>query len=276
MEVIMDAIRMIDDGLIEKVGSPRRSQSRPIELLNPNGMKIPLIRGPFIDYDYILCEEKFPGGKKIVSEGSYGNWIWVILEGKALMSRETDLMKLPLAYLGEGAFVGTFGDLLFGEHTRSATVTAVEEVHSALLDTHRLAGELMSLSSGFRACLLDMPRRLKDATDNLIRLLADSEMPFQIESRGAGVTTFDCIRPLKDSDMNYSMNSNVVSGGMKENLNLEPFQYEYAKLSRTFRNLIQYTAKSLALTAAMAAGIQKRRCDPLETSKCTCFGQSQK
>jgi hypothetical protein len=60
MEIVLDALRMLDDGVIEKVGPTTAD-----ELLSKKGTKsgdgqkreLPVIKGPAIDYLYILDEE---------------------------------------------------------------------------------------------------------------------------------------------------------------------------------------------------------------------------
>jgi hypothetical protein len=70
----------------------------------------------------------------------------VILEGKALLSKGGGGTDKSLCCLGEGAFIGSLGVLLFGDHVRTMTATAQIQVQSALLDAPRLFAELMSES----------------------------------------------------------------------------------------------------------------------------------
>lgn len=239
MEIILDALRMLDDGLIMKVGTPRRASPNLNQPGNRREGDLPIISGSMIDYDYILSEERFQAGRRIVSEGSYGNWIWVIMEGSALISRETGGTNTSLCYLGEGAFIGSFEVLLFGDHIRSATVTAVDEVHSALVDTHRLSSELMSLSPEFRKYLLGMSDRVKQVTDDLLRLVKGSE-----KSRLGGPTS--------------SLPSTLGPAYGMESLELERFQDEYALLSKTFKSFIQCSASTISIMTKMGSDIRSR------------------
>jgi CRP-like cAMP-binding protein len=190
MEIVLDALRMLDDGVIEKVG-PTTADA----LLSKKGSKskdgqkreLPVIKGPAIDYLYILDEEEFSDGRTVVKEGSHGKWIWVILDGAAQITRETSRGPLTIAKLGEGCFIGSFTSLLFQEYARSATVTAMGDLRLGLLDTQRLAGEFYTLPAEFRNTLSSLDRRLKKITDRAVDLSARKEDPLVLPAKGLEV-----------------------------------------------------------------------------------------
>lgn len=243
MEIILDAMRMLDDGLIRKVGAVQQSTPNLPRQGNRQPGDLPTITGSMIDYDYILSEEKFQAGRRIVSEGSYGNWIWVILEGTALISRGTAGTNTSLCYLGEGAFIGSLETLLFGDHVRTATVTATGEVHSALVDTHRLSSELMAVSPEFRNYLLRLSARVKEVTDDLISLVGVNG-----ERRAK-------IPPAEGHGRLSPLPSNRTTAYGRDNLELEKFQDEYGLLSRTFKSFIQCTATTISMIAKKTSEI---------------------
>jgi CRP-like cAMP-binding protein len=190
MEIVLDALRMLDDGVIEKV--------RPItadELLSKKGSKVAdgqkreltVIKGPAIDYLYILDEEEFSDGKTVVKEGSHGKWIWVILEGAVQIKRETSRGPLTIAKLGEGCFIGSFTSLLFQEYARRATVTAMGDLRLGLLDTQRLAGEFYTLPANFRNTLSSLDRRLKGITDRAVDLSMRKQDSLVLPAKGLEV-----------------------------------------------------------------------------------------
>jgi hypothetical protein len=81
MEIILDGLRLLDEGKIKKLGpstAPKKLPESPVIT-----GKLPLIKGPLVDYSYIVDEEGFYDGDEIVQEGNHGDWIWVILEGIA-------------------------------------------------------------------------------------------------------------------------------------------------------------------------------------------------
>jgi hypothetical protein len=178
MEITLDALQMIDDGVIKKV-MPLATQEILIEQTDqPEETKKAgpsVIKGPAIDYLYILDEEHFSDGNTIVKEGTHGKWIWVILEGSVKISKETQRGPLTILYLGEGCYIGTFTSLLFHDYARSASVTAVGDVRLGLLDTQRLAGEFYSLPNELRGMLASLDRRLKKITNRVADLALKKE-----------------------------------------------------------------------------------------------------
>ncbi|MBN2034221.1 MAG: cyclic nucleotide-binding domain-containing protein [Deltaproteobacteria bacterium] len=173
MEIVLDALRMIDDGVIKK-DMPQDTQETPIEQPDKGmGTKKQgafVIKGPVVDYFYILDEEQFSDGKTIVKEGTHGKWIWVLLEGIVKVSKETRKGPLPILHLGEGCYIGTFTSLLFHDYARSASVSALGDVRLGLLDTQRLAGEFYTLPNEFRGMLASLDRRLKNTTNRAVDL----------------------------------------------------------------------------------------------------------
>ena len=176
MQIILDGLRMLDDGMIEKVGSPDSSAPSVslCGLEHDKGRRLSVNKGPLIEYSYVIAEELFRDGDMIVKEGSHGNWIWVILDGMVNITRETANGPVPVARLGQGCFIGTIVSLLHGENTRNATVTALGEVQLGLLDTQRLSGEYASLSSDFRGLLFSLAGRLGKITDSTVKLFQKS------------------------------------------------------------------------------------------------------
>jgi CRP-like cAMP-binding protein len=189
MEIVLDALRMIDDGVIKKV-EPLSTQEifvgKPGKPEEAKKGAPPVIKGPAIDYLYILGEEEFYDGKTIVKEGTHGKWIWVLLEGTVKISKNTQRGPLTILHLGEGCYIGTFTSLLFHDYARTATVTAVGDVRLGLLDTQRLAGEFYILSPEFRAMLASIDRRLKKTTERAADL-AMKQQGLVVPSKGLEV-----------------------------------------------------------------------------------------
>jgi hypothetical protein len=172
MEIVLDALKMIDDGAIKKL----EPESPDKEENNTEGSKVegkkalPILKGPFIDYVFVIDEEEYSPGSQIIKEGGHGKWIWVIMEGIVNITKETSGNPLTIARLGEGSFIGTFTSFLFKENIRSATVTTESEVRLGLLDNERLSVEFASLSEMFRTILLSLDRRLRKITDRAVAL----------------------------------------------------------------------------------------------------------
>ncbi|MBW1799815.1 MAG: DUF4388 domain-containing protein, partial [Deltaproteobacteria bacterium] len=160
MEIVLDALRMVDDGAIEKVGPPSVAKDAPEKGDGAAEKGLPVIKGPMVDYMYVVRDETFSDGERIVREGGHGKWIWIIHEGTVRVTRETSSGTLDIARLGPGCFIGSFKALLFGEHERSATVTAEGEVQLCVLDADSIHTEFAALSKNTRSLLLSLNDRL--------------------------------------------------------------------------------------------------------------------
>ncbi|MBW2108583.1 MAG: DUF4388 domain-containing protein, partial [Deltaproteobacteria bacterium] len=179
MEIVLDALRMLDDGLIERVG-PTSSGEWPgatkTGSIKGAGGVVPVIRGPLADYMYVIDEEEYHDGVKIVTEGGHGNWIWVILEGMVEMTRDTAKGTMHLARLAEGSFIGSLTSFLQRDYIRHATVRAVGDIQLGILDTQRLYKEHANLSAEFRDLVLSLDHRLCNTTDKAVELFESKGM----------------------------------------------------------------------------------------------------
>jgi CRP-like cAMP-binding protein len=284
MEIVLDALRMLDDGMVEKVGPSSFIDTSSKE----KGGTLPVIKGPFADYTYILNEEEFHDGQKIVKEGRFGKWIWVVLEGVVEVSRETPGGSVIISRLGTGCFLGTFTSLMFEEYARNATITAVGKVWLGLLDTERLSKEYTPLSADFRNFLLSIDRRFRMVTDRVVDLTvnpkaasimpkdrtvvikkgAPSEELYAIEqgvvdiigqSSAGGVHLLslgkdDIFGKLPFMDMGHEPESAAALGSKNlkmRKLDVGSLQRQYNQLSDTFRNFIFHMANSTSVTTKM-------------------------
>jgi hypothetical protein len=166
MEIVLDALRMLDDGEITRVGPPSFLNEEGIEDKEDEiDFGLPVSKGPLVDYLYVIREEFYEDKSRIVREGKHGKWIWTIYEGNVKVTKNTPNGNMVLARLGEGCFIGTIRALLFGEYERNATVTAEGDVRLCLLDAEPLFHEFASLSMDFRSLLLSLDNRLRIMND---------------------------------------------------------------------------------------------------------------
>lgn len=172
MEIILDGSRMVDDGKTEKLGPV--SFKKDSKGVSGKDRSLPLIKGPFIDYMYVVDEEEFYEGDEIVIEGNYGNWIWVILEGVVEVSRETPKGPLKLLRLSDGSYIGSIASFLAEGSVRSATAIALERVQLGMLDSQRLSNEYTALSPELRVIIKSMDNRLKKVTDSVTHIYSDN------------------------------------------------------------------------------------------------------
>lgn len=170
MQIVLDALRMLDDNTIKKVGPPSLDTAAHDGTGDGHHTVLKTVKGPLPDYAYVVEEEDFSDGARIVKEGGYGKWLWVIFEGEVDILRETAKGPLPIARLGEGCFIGTFAALLFKEYARTATVKAVGDVRLGLIDTEQLSTIFNRLSPEFRKILLSLDHRFEYTTDCAVQI----------------------------------------------------------------------------------------------------------
>jgi CRP-like cAMP-binding protein len=167
MEITLDALRLLDDGRIEKLGPV--TYAKTFDEKSEQDSLIPVIRGPLVDYTYVVEEEEYRDGDKIVTEGKYGNWIWVVLEGKVEIVKETKQEQRKIVALTVGSFVGTLSTTMPGQYNvRTASVVAVGSVQLGLLDSQRLYSEYIKLSPQFKEIILSLGNRMKQITGMVV------------------------------------------------------------------------------------------------------------
>jgi hypothetical protein len=165
MEVILDGLKKLDDGQIEKLGPDALVKTVKD---SGGGLSLPLIKGPLIDYNYVVEEEEYRNGAKIVEQGKHGSWVWVILEGVVDIVKETPQGPLTIVKIGTGAFIGSLATFLLEGHKRSASAIASGKVQLGVLDSQRISSEYARISSGFKGVLRSLENRLIQVTNRLI------------------------------------------------------------------------------------------------------------
>lgn len=290
MEIVLDALRMLDEGMIKKVGPLSFGEEEFSKRVDGNGNNgLPVIKGSMIDYSYVVKEEVFKDGQQIVGEGKYGKWMWIVYEGIVNISRKTDTGYLKIARLGDGSFIGTFKSLLFRDHGRSATVTAEGDVRLCLLDIQHLHNEYICLSPTFRAFLISLDERLNRVTDRAAELYGKKDDNQALKNgeriiiqKGSSLEDLFIIKEgeayiigqnpegtlhlltLKEDDVfgyisfldfGHEPRSAYVLGSndlVVEKLDIQSLQEEYSKLSSTFKNLIYHVGTCISMTTRLA------------------------
>jgi len=287
MEIILDALKMIDDGEIERVGPESQDEEKEKSggSASDGNKGFPVLKGPFIDYVFVIDEEEYHEGDQIVKEGGHGKWIWVIMEGTVNVTKEISGKPVTIARLGEGSFIGTFTSFLFKENIRSATVTAEGEVKLGLLDNERLATEYAGLTHGLKTVLLSLDHRLRDITahavgnseqkghsinlskdmrpiikkgcpkERLFLITEGEAVVVKTNSKGSlplltlGKGDFFGYVPFWEIGHEPRSASVYGSKDLKANkLKLEKLQVEYDNLSGTFKNLIDNVSSYISLS----------------------------
>jgi CRP-like cAMP-binding protein len=167
MEIILDGARLVDDGKVETLG-PVSFKDNTAE--GSGDRSLPMIKGPFVDYMYVVDEEEFYEGDEIVIEGNYGNWMWVILEGVIEISKQTPDGPLKILRLSDGAYVGSISSFLTESSMRTATAKALTRVQLGMLDSQLLANEYAAMSQELREVVKSLDRRLHQVTDSVVQI----------------------------------------------------------------------------------------------------------
>ena len=119
-------------------------------------------------WTYVAREEDYPEDAIIIKEGSCGDWAYVLLEGRAKVTKKTSDGTLILGTLEEGAVFGEVGFFEINGGTRSASVIATDgPVRVGVLDSHLLRKEYEALSLELRELLKALVIRLKKSSDRL-------------------------------------------------------------------------------------------------------------
>ena len=166
MGIILEGMKLLDDGQIKKVG-PAAATDKLADM-NRSLSKTAIVKGPLVDYMYVVDEEDFFDGEHIVEEGKHGSWIWVVLEGVVDIVKEVESGTIPIVRIGDGSFIGSMASFLLQGHIRTATAMAVGNVQLGVLDSQRLAQEYAGMSLEFRTFLTSLDKRLKQLNDRIV------------------------------------------------------------------------------------------------------------
>jgi len=293
MEIILDGLRMLDDGLIRTVGSSE-ARKPAMELKDASGL--PIIKGPLVDYLYIVDEDEFENGQEIVVQEKYGNWLWVILGGTVEVVRLMPEGQVSIAKLSDGAFIGKVASLKTKSNVRSATVTAMGRVQLGVLDYHRILEEYSKLSEEFKNVLVSFDNRLRQATlgcaNAVLQKLAPQKnmgalKPFPLPDlpdhsvlkiiSGEAVIVrkmdnqFVPLCSLTAGDfignipfLNTSHEPHSAEVFVSEDFSTQPvkligFKKEYDKLSTMLKNMIQHTFTCMSITTGRLMDLLKKQ-----------------
>lgn len=123
----------------------------------------------------LVSEEIYKDGQIIISEGSPGDWVYVIISGTVEISRNVEGRRMVIETLREGEVFGELGFL--GAVKRTATARAVGDAVLGIVDRATLDAEFNKLSSDFRAILSAIVQRFQKMISRI------SETTYRTESR---------------------------------------------------------------------------------------------
>jgi hypothetical protein len=289
MGIILEGMKLLDDGLVKKVGPTTGAE--PAVEINRSFSKNAIVKGPLVDYMYVVDEEDFFDGEHIVEEGKHGSWIWVILEGVVDIVKEVDAGTVPIIRIGDGCFIGSMASFLLQGHIRTATAIAVGNVQLGVLDSQRLAQEFAGMAPEFRTFLTSLDKRMKQLTDRVVEyqegevqtseVLKDKkelirqgrveEEQLYVVTRGRGAVVRntekgpvllchlykgDFFGSLPFMHLGHEPEGASIYGS--ENIKIakvngDALQNEYKRLSTTFKNIVDNMATCMTVTADLVS-----------------------
>ena len=301
MEIILDGLRMLDDGTIEKLG-PKPDEKLQLAS-SEKSLGMPLIKGPLVDYMYVVDEEEYFDGEKIIEENKHGNWMWVVLEGIVEIVKDTSRGPLTILRISDGAFVGGLGSFLVRGNTRSADAVAVGNVQLGVLDTQRLSAEYACINIEFRKIIKSLEKRLNQVTERCVDsnrvntdlykfrknkepLIIQGEKDHQLFSIEQGQ-----VYVIKNTSKGYIILATLGKGDFighlpfieighepafasvfgSNNVVLKPVNYEglqdeYSELSNMFKKIIENLGTYISASTTVLLGA-KGKSEPLGTEK---------
>ena len=165
MEIILDGLRQLDDGEIEQLGAkPEKAGAAATR----GGQAV--LKGPFVDYMYVVDEETYQDGHELVTQGKHGDWIWVVLEGAVEVIRETPKGPVPIITIGDGTFIGSIQSFLNSSIVRNASIKASGKVQVGVLDARKLSTDCGRISREFKSFIFSLDNRIKGITDCVVDL----------------------------------------------------------------------------------------------------------
>jgi len=294
MSIILDSLSMLDEGTIEKLGPVSYSQEK--NDASAAGPARPIIKGPLVDYMYVVDEESFEAGQEITIEGKHGNWIWVVMEGSVEIVKQIGDESITLIEVGDGAFLGSTASFLMGGNVRGASAYAKSDVQLGILDSQQLAGEFALMSSHFRGLVISLDRRMRETTNQAVGLYSgenpakdwltdkktvikqggQEDQVFMITKGEACVVRrtkngYLPLAVLREGDiygripfLDFGHEPEAAAVVGSEDLaftaiDRDEMKGEFEKLSATFKNLLEHTVNCITVTTKLASEYQKKQ-----------------
>ncbi len=286
MEIILDGLRMVDDGITRGLGEEEVSEDK-------SEGRIPVLKGSVVDYTYIVDEEEYYRGRKIVQQDKYGSWMWVVLEGLVDIIKETPEGPLKVIKLGSGAFIGGIASFMYKGNIRKATVQAFSDTQLGVIDSTRMAEEFGQQNPAFRDFIRSLDKRRDMATDmavdarfglirpkklmgskkrlikqgssddRLLRLVSGSGLVMQKNKNGylplLTLKEGDFIGPVPFQDIGQEpRNASVYLTPDAEVATINPdhIMEGFDQVSLTMRHLIEGIANAISMTTRVAQDYQ--------------------
>ncbi len=121
---------------------------------------------------YLSNEETYESGEIIIEEGTTDNWVYIILEGHAKVTKHTDAGIVTIDKLQKGAIFGEMALLGKVQAGRSASVIAADgAIRVGVLDFRQLLRDYESLSPPLRSLITALIMRLEESNEKAATLV---------------------------------------------------------------------------------------------------------
>ncbi|UCD33555.1 MAG: cyclic nucleotide-binding domain-containing protein [Desulfobacterales bacterium] len=125
--------------------------------------------------DYVVSEENFPDKAFVFKEGGSGDWIYVILEGRVKIKKQTSKGLLTIEALGEGDFIGEIALFKEGKVSRFTSAIADGPVLVGTLDTEQLTRDWEKQSPRIKKLISSLMLNLEDAIQKMVSVVETSK-----------------------------------------------------------------------------------------------------
>jgi len=126
-------------------------------------------------YSFVVSEESFPDKSVIIKEGSGGDWIYVILEGRVKIKKQTSKGMLTIETLTEGNFIGETELLKQSNVPRFTSAIADGPVLVGTLDTEQLKRDWEAQPLRIKKLISSLMQNLEDTIKNFVDLAEASK-----------------------------------------------------------------------------------------------------
>ena len=107
----------------------------------------------------IADEKRYKDGWVIIQEGSYGDWVYLVLSGSVEISKVINGKKKVLEVIKPGEI---FGELaFFGSIQRTATARAIGDTRVGIIDREFLDQEFKKINPDLKALFEAVVQKLK-------------------------------------------------------------------------------------------------------------------
>jgi CRP/FNR family cyclic AMP-dependent transcriptional regulator len=124
--------------------------------------------------DYVVSEESFPDKAYVFKEGGSGDWIYVILEGRVKLKKQTSKGMLTIDTLGEGDIVGEIALFQEGTAKRSSSAIADGPVLVGTLDTDQLIRDWEKQSPRIKKLISSLILNIEDSIQKVVSVVESS------------------------------------------------------------------------------------------------------